>query len=52
MARIANAKIDPDQLMREGASSGLVRYIFADDLLIFIFILIFILTFVFMFIFI
>ena len=32
MARIANAKIDPDQLMREGASSGLVRYLFGDDL--------------------
>jgi len=32
LARIANAKIDPDQLMREGASSGLVRYLFGDDL--------------------
>ena len=32
MARIANAKIDPDQLMREGATSGLVRYLFGDDL--------------------
>merc|ERR1711936_1058528 len=32
LARIANAKIDPDQLMSEGASSGLVRYLFGDDL--------------------
>ena len=32
MARIANAKIDPVQLMSEGASSGLVRYLFGDDL--------------------
>merc|ERR1711963_953706 len=32
LARIANAKIDPDQLMREGATSGLVRYLFGDDL--------------------
>ena len=32
LARIANAKIDPDQLMKEGATSGLVRYLFGDDL--------------------
>ena len=32
LARIANAKINPDQLMMEGASSGLVRYLFGDDL--------------------
>ena len=32
MARIANAKIDADQLMRKGATSDLVRYLFGDDL--------------------
>ena len=32
LARIANSKIDPDHLMREGATSGLVKYLFGDDL--------------------
>merc|ERR1712066_1154072 len=32
LARVSNAKIDPDQLMREGATSGLVRYLFGGDL--------------------
>ena len=36
LARIANAKIDPDQLMREGASSGLVRYLINSWLYLYI----------------
>lgn len=32
LARIANAKLDPNELMREGNMSGLVKYLFKDDL--------------------
>merc|ERR1712183_1266160 len=32
LARIANVKTDPDELMERGKTSGLVRYLFKDDL--------------------
>ena len=32
LARIANVKIDPEELMRRANNSGLVRYLFGDDL--------------------
>ena len=32
LARIANVKTDPDELMERGKTSGLVRYLFNDDL--------------------
>merc|ERR1712037_638128 len=32
LARIANVKTDPDELMERGKTSGLVRYLFGDDL--------------------
>ena len=32
LARIANMKIDPEELMRKANNSGLVRYLFGDDL--------------------
>ena len=32
MARISNVKTDPDELMERGKTSGLVRYLFNDDL--------------------
>ena len=32
LARIANVKTDPDELMERAKTSGLVRYLFKDDL--------------------
>merc|ERR1711971_286721 len=32
LARIANVKTDPDELLERGKTSGLVRYLFRDDL--------------------
>merc|ERR1719205_523362 len=32
LARIANTKVDPELQMQEAASSGLIRYLFKDDL--------------------
>merc|ERR1712183_330808 len=32
LARIANVKTDPDELMKNASTSGLVRYLFKDDL--------------------
>lgn len=32
LARIANMKIDPEELMKNANNSGLVRYLFGDDL--------------------
>ena len=32
LARIANVKTDPDELMERGKTSGLVKYLFNDDL--------------------
>ena len=32
LARIANMKVDPEELMKRANNSGLVRYLFGDDL--------------------
>ena len=32
LARIANVKMDPEELMKKAGNSGLVRYLFGDDL--------------------
>lgn len=32
LARIANMKVDPEELMKKANQSGLVRYLFGDDL--------------------
>ena len=32
LARIANVKMDPEELMKKAGNSGLVRYLFGADL--------------------